>query len=311
MGKLLTMLRNIMFQGVMGILLAVGVTSCSVVPMTGRNRVMLVPDDAILQSSFQQYQEFISKAPKSRNAAGVAQVRRIGERIARATEAYLNSIGMADDAKKYRWEFNLIASDQANAFCMPGGKIVVYEGLMRFARTDDELATVMSHEVAHAVAKHANERMSQSLLRQYGAGILDLSLGGKSVAVRQAANAVYGIGSQMLVMLPYSRSHEYEADQIGLYLMALAGYNPSSALSFWQKMNAGTKETVPELMSTHPSHGNRIQRIKDELPKVAAFMGKGNAKPNVKNAPKPKLQKKRNVEYIDNSKRKVPLKTHY
>lgn len=281
---------------------AMALNSCSSVPLTGRNRVMIVSDDVILQNSFQEYRQFIARAPKSSNQVAIAQVRRVGERIARATEAYLGRVGLGEDAKKYRWEFNLVASPQVNAFCMPGGKIVVYEGLFKYARTDDELATVLSHEVAHAVAKHGNERMSQSMLQQYGAIALGTILSGKSVAVQQAASTVYGLGSKMLVMLPYSRKHEYEADQIGLYLMAMAGYNPNSAITFWKKMAAGKTNATPEFMSTHPNDGNRVQRIQTELPKVEAFMHGGTTvAPKQKETPKPQREEGR----------KVPIQTHY
>lgn len=289
-------------------LILTGTSSCSSVPLTGRNRVMLVSDEAIIQSSALQYRQFMARAPRSHNQAATAQVRRVGERLARATEAYLRKVGLSSDAKMYRWEFNLVADRQINAFCMPGGKIVVYEGLLKYAKTDDELATVLSHEVAHAVAKHGNERISQALLRQYGANVLGAALGGQSVAIQQVAGAVYGIGSKMLVMLPYSRSHELEADKIGLYLMAMAGYNPEAAIGFWKKMSAGKSQQVPEILSTHPSDLNRIQKIEAELPQVNTFMGKG---PSPQTPPGPKTQKNANNMVPDNAHRKVPLKTHY
>ena len=157
---------------------------------------------------------------------------------------------------------------QVNAFCMPGGKIVVYEGLLPLVSSDDELAVVVGHEVAHAVAKHSNERMSQQLMAQYGAAILGAAVSNKSAAVQQAANTVYGVGAQYGVMLPFSRKHESEADYMGLVFMTMAGYNPDVAVNFWKKMSAGKSGSMPEFMSTHPSDATRIAEIQKVLPAI-------------------------------------------
>lgn len=249
--------------------------ACSVVPLTGRKQLNMVSDSQVLNASFQQYKAFIAKAPISKNQLQTQRVIKIGRNIAHAAENYLKSIGMGQDVKNYQWEFNLVASNQANAFCMPGGKIVVYEGILKYAHTDAELATVMAHEVSHALAKHANERMSQAMLKQYGGAILGTALGGQSTAVRQAASVVYGLGSEMLVILPYSRKHEYEADQIGLTLMALAGYNPNEAVKFWQNMAAGNKSSNAEFLSTHPTDRNRIKAIQKALPEAMKYYRAG------------------------------------
>lgn len=243
---------------------------CSSVPLTGRKQMLLVPDSEILSSSLTQYNSYIKSAKVSSNGKQSAQVQRVGKKIAEATEAYLKANGMSDELKNFAWEFNLINDKQVNAFCMPGGKIVVYEGLMKLISSDDELAVVVGHEVAHAVAKHSNERMSQQLVAQYGAAILGSAVSNRGAAVQQLASTVFGVGAQYGVMLPFSRKHEYEADYIGMALMTIAGYDPNAALAFWQKMSAGTQASVPEYMSTHPSDANRIAAIKKNLAGIKA-----------------------------------------
>ena len=220
----------------MALLLLAG---CSSVPLTGRKQVLLVSDQEVLTSSLTQYNEYIKTATKSSNATQSAMVTRVGKKIAAATEQYLKQNGLESEVKNFAWEFSLVKDEQVNAFCMPGGKIVVYEGLMKIIGSEDELAVVVGHEVAHAVAKHSNERMSQQLMAQYGAAILGQAVSNKSAAVQQLASTVYGVGAQYGVMLPYSRKHEIEADYMGLVFMTMAGYNPEVALSFWKKMSAG------------------------------------------------------------------------
>ena len=200
---------------------------CGSVPLTGRKQMLLVSDSEVLSSSLTQYSEYIKSAPISSNATKKAMVTRVGKKIAAATEQYLENNGMSGEVRNFSWEFNLVKDNQVNAFCMPGGKIVVYEGLMNLVSSDDELAVVIGHEVAHAVAKHSNERMSQQLVAQYGAKILGEALSGKSAAIQKAGNIVYGLGAQYGVMLPFSRKHETEADYMGLILMTIAGYNPN------------------------------------------------------------------------------------
>lgn len=200
---------------------------CGSVPLTGRKQMLLVSDSEVLSSSLTQYSEYIKSAPISSNATKKAMVTRVGKKIAAATEQYLENNGMSSEVRNFSWEFNLVKDNQVNAFCMPGGKIVVYEGLMNLVSSDDELAVVIGHEVAHAVAKHSNERMSQQLVAQYGAKIFGEALSGKSAAIQKAGNIVYGLGAQYGVMLPFSRKHETEADYMGLILMTIAGYNPN------------------------------------------------------------------------------------
>ena len=200
-------------------------------------------------------------------------VERTGKKIASATEAYLKQNGLEKELSNFSWEFCLIKSEDVNAFCMPGGKIVVYEGLLPLVSSEDELAVVIGHEVAHAVAKHSNERMSQGLLAQYGSSILDAALSTKSAAMQTIGSTVFGLGAQLGVMLPYSRQHEYEADYMGLVFMTMAGYNPNSAVTFWQKMSAGGGNTS-DFMSTHPSDSKRIAEIQRRLPEMEKYKNK-------------------------------------
>lgn len=260
----------------MGLLVAMVLllSSCGSVPLTGRKQVLLVSDQEVLSSSLTQYNDYIKSAAKSTDKAKSEMVTRVGKRIAAATEAYLKQNGMESEMKNFKWEFNLVKDPQVNAFCMPGGKIVVYDGLMKLVSSDDELAVVIGHEVAHAVAKHSNERMSQQLMAQYGAAILGQAVSNKSTAVQSLANTVYGVGTQYGVMLPFSRKHESEADYMGLVFMAMAGYNPEVAVNFWQKMSGGKGGSTPEFMSTHPSDATRINEIKRLLPEVEKYRKK-------------------------------------
>lgn len=256
-------------------------TSCGSVPITGRRQLNLVSDSEVLQSSLTQYEGFMKSASVSTDKVESEQVTRVGKKIAAATEAYLNANGLSSEVKNFSWEFNLVKSDEVNAFCMPGGKIVVYDGLLKLVSSDDELAVVLGHEVAHAVAKHSNERMSQQLLAQYGAQALSLATSGQSSAIQSVSQTVYGLGANYGVMLPFSRKHESEADYMGLVLMSMAGYNPEVALGFWQKMSASSTTSVPALLSTHPSDAKRIADIKKNLPaietKYASYINAGKA----------------------------------
>ena len=245
-------------------------SSCGSVPVTGRNQLLLVSDAEVLTSSLTQYSDYMKSAPVSTDTKGKAMVTRVGKRIAAATEQYLKSNGLAGEVKNFSWEFNLVKDNQVNAFCMPGGKIVVYEGLLKLCSSDDELAVVVGHEVAHAVAKHSNERISQQLLAQYGAQIVGQALSKKSESIQRIGNTVYGLGAQYDVTLPFSRKHESEADYMGLIFMTMAGYDPSVAVSFWESMSTGGA-SMPEFMSTHPSDANRVAKIKELLPELEQY----------------------------------------
>ena len=257
-------------------MVAMLLSGCSKVPISGRNQLNLVSDSEVLQASLASYKDFMGKATKSTQTVKSEQVTRVGRKIAAATEAYLNANGMSDQVKNFAWEFNLVKDSQINAFCMPGGKIVVYEGIMNLVSSDDELAVVLGHEVAHAVAKHSNERMSQQKALEYGGAILGAITQGTSQSTQSLANTVFGLGANYGVMLPFSRKHETEADNMGLVLMTMAGYNPDCALSFWQKMSASGSNSKMEILSTHPSDATRIANLQKQIPivkqKYAAYI---------------------------------------
>ncbi|MDU1905268.1 MAG: M48 family metallopeptidase [Dysgonomonas sp.] len=267
-------------------------SGCGSVPVTGRKQMLLVSDQEVLTLSLQQYDEFMKSAPKSTDKTNTALVQKVGRNIANAVETYLRNNGMESLISEYSWEFNLVKSTDVNAFCMPGGKIVVYEGILPVTQDETGLAVVLGHEVAHAVAKHANERMSQQVLQQYGSTALGMVLDGKSSAVQGIASTVYGLGTQYGVMLPYSRKQELEADELGLIFMAMAGYNPQVAESFWTRMsqNSGGGSTA-EFMSTHPSDDTRIKKIREELPEAMKYYRGGSTKTGTVNTQGAKTSK--------------------
>jgi predicted Zn-dependent protease len=252
------------------LLVALIAAGCSTVPMTGRKQLNLVSNEEILTSSFHQYDEYIKTAPLSKDKKNTELVIKVGRRIASAVELYMKNNGMEDQIKEYQWDFHLVADATPNAFCMPGGKIVVYEGILPYTQDETGLAVVLGHEVAHAVAKHSNERMSQQVVVSLGGEIVNVAVDKKSDLVKQLAPAIYGLGSQYAVMLPYSRAHESEADHMGLIFMAMAGYDPAMAEGFWLRMSqSGTK--TPEFLSTHPSDQTRVTKIRSWLPEARKY----------------------------------------
>jgi predicted Zn-dependent protease len=260
--------------GLFGLVAIILLNACGTVSLTGRKQMLLVSDTEVLSSSLTQYSEFMKDAKLSTNAKGTAMVVRVGKNIAAATEAYLKSVGLESEIKNFSWEFHLVQSADVNAFCMPGGKIVVYDGILPYTSSDEELAAVLGHEVAHAVAKHSNERMSQQILAAYGGAILEQAVNGRSSVTKELAGTVYGLGAQYAVMLPFSRKHELEADHMGLIFMAMAGYKPEAAITFWEKMAQAGGAGIPEFMSTHPNDSHRVQEIKKNLPEAMTYYKK-------------------------------------
>lgn len=241
---------------------------CATVPLTGRQQLSLVSDSEILALSNQNYQSYLKGAVRSTNTTQKNMVARCGKQIQQSVENYFRAQGMSDLLNGYNWEFVLVQDKTPNAFCLPGGKVVVYDGILPYTKTETGLAVVLGHEIAHAVAKHSNERISQQMLVQTGGSVLNALLGGKSAATQNIVSSIYGLGANYGVMLPFSRKQEYEADKLGLIFMAMAGYNPAEAVDFWNRMSNGSTASTPEFMSTHPADENRIKYLRSILPEI-------------------------------------------
>lgn len=242
---------------------------CATNPLTGKSSLALVDNSSIFPSAFQQYSSFLKENKVVSGTAEAKRVETVGIKIKQAAEKWLNAIGQPDYLKDYQWEYKLVEDKAVNAWCMPGGKIVVYTGIMPIAKDEAGLATVMGHEVAHALLNHGQQRMSAGILQQVGAVGVGLAVGEKSQETQALAMTAYGAGSQMFGMLPFSRKHESEADKIGLILMAIAGYNPEVAVPFWQRMGATSGgQAPPEFMSTHPSHETRVSNLTKWIPEA-------------------------------------------
>ncbi len=255
--------------------LFMAVVSCATVPITGRKSLHLVPESELLSLSLQQYREVLKESKLSKDREKTAMVRRVGGNIAKAAEAFLREKGRQADIRNYHWEFNLIQDDKTvNAWVMPGGRAAVYTGILPYTRDETGLAVVLGHEVAHALADHGNERMSQGLLQQMGGMALAVALSSKPQETQTLAMAAFGVGAAVGFILPYSRLHESEADRIGLILMARAGYDPREAVPFWERMNQAPGARPPELLSTHPAPETRIADIKAHLPEAMAYYKK-------------------------------------
>ena len=248
--------------------------SCSTVPITGRRQLSLIPESEMISMSLTSYSDFMQENTVSADVSNTAMVREVGKNISDAVIKYFSDNNLSSQISGFQWEFNLVDDPTPNAWCMPGGKVVVYTGILPFTQNKDGLATVLSHEIAHAVAKHGNERMSQEMVTQFGSIALGEALKSKPEQTQMIFGAAFGLGAQYGVMLPYSRSHELEADKLGLIFMAMAGYDPQTAISFWERMAAMGGEKPPEFMSTHPADATRIQKIKEAMPEALSYYKK-------------------------------------
>jgi predicted Zn-dependent protease len=245
--------------------------SCSVVPLTGRKQLNLLPESEMIAMGFTNYSDFLKVNPPSGDKLNAAAVKEVGGKIANAVTKYFADNNLSDRLEGYKWEFNLVKDSSANAWCMPGGKVVVYSGILPLTVDKNGLAVVMSHEIAHAVARHGNERMSQEMLTQLGGLALSEAVKQKPQETQNIFKSAYGIGSNVGVLLPYSRSHELEADKLGLIFMAMAGYDPQTAIPFWERMASKGGAKPPEFLSTHPADQTRINKIKAALPEAQKY----------------------------------------
>ena len=257
------------------ILVLAFIAGCSTVPLTGRKQVNFIPASEMLSMSYQQYGDFLKTNKLSTNQQQTLMVKNVGTKIQHAVEQFLTQKGLADRLQGYKWEFNLVESSEVNAWCMPGGKVVVYTGIMPIVQDDTGLAVVLGHEIAHAIAEHGGERMSQGLIAEAGGMALDAALQSKPEQTKALWMSVYGVGAQYGALLPYSRTHESEADHLGLIFMAMAGYDPHAAITFWGRMaQASAGKAPPEFLNTHPSDQTRIDDLKKELPEALTYYKK-------------------------------------
>ncbi len=258
--------------------LLVSCGTTSTVPITGRKQNLMVSDQQILSLSNQQYTEYMKTAKPSTNKKNTEMVKRVGQKLATAVTNYLNNNGLSSEVANFQWEFNLVQDQQINAFCMPGGKIVVYEGILPVTQDETSLAIVLGHEIAHAVAKHSAEQMSTAIRQQYGAQALSvvLSGAGASSGMQNIAGTVFGLGAKG-ASAKYSRNHESEADHLGIIFAAMAGYNPDAAVAFWQRMSAHTGGGSTSWLSTHPSDATRIKQIQGWLPEARKYYNGGGS----------------------------------
>jgi predicted Zn-dependent protease len=245
--------------------------ACSTVPVTGRRQLNMIPDSEMQAMSYAQYDQFLKENKVSTNKEQTQMVKNIGSRIEQSVTEYLTSLDYADMLEGYDWEFNLVEDPNVNAWCMPGGKVVVYTGILPVTKTETGLAVVMGHEIAHAIAEHGNERMSQEMFRQMGGVALSVAVKDQPAETQALWFAAYGLGSEVGIMLPYSRLHESEADHMGLIFMAMAGYDPREAPVFWQRMAAAGGPKPPEWMSTHPSDETRVNNLNAWMPEALEY----------------------------------------
>jgi predicted Zn-dependent protease len=250
-------------------------SSCQTVPITGRQQISLIPSENVLSMSYTNYSEFISKNKVITNTSDARMVGSVGVKIQNAVERYFTDSKMSDQLSGYKWEFHLVDNKDVNAWCMPGGKVVVYSGILPVTQDETGLAIVMGHEIAHAIAKHGDERLSQGLLAQMGGTALSTALSQKPKETQELFLTAYGLGTQVGVLLPYSRLQESEADRLGLIFMAMAGYDPHPAVDFWKRMSSSKQGAAPpEFLSTHPADESRIKNIQKLMPEAMRYYKK-------------------------------------
>lgn len=263
--------KNIALAGV----LALTIAACATNPFTGKKEINAVGNSTLFPTAFAQYDQFLKENKVVTGTKEANMVASVGQKIKAAAEKYLASVGQSDYLNGYEWEYKLVQNNEVNAWCMPGGKIVVYSGILPVTQDETGLATVMGHEVAHALLNHGGQRMTAEMAQQVGAAGVQAVTAGKSAVTQQIIQQAYGLGTTYGGVLPFSRSHESEADEVGLTLMAIAGYNPEKALDFWKRMSAKSGGNAPmEFLSTHPSDATRISKITAEIPTAKANAAK-------------------------------------
>ena len=248
--------------------------ACSTNQLTKKSQLTLLPESELQAMGTQQYQQFLStsRVVSASNNRDAEMVRRVGQRITRAVETYFVQNGIGDKLSGVRWEYNLVDDKAVNAWCMPGGKIVVYTGLLPISQNEAALAVVMGHEVSHALLQHGNQRMSQAMLQQLGGVALSVAVANKPAETQNLFLAAYGAGTTVGLVLPFSRNQELEADRFGLIWTAMAGYNPQEAIPLWERMEAASNgQKPPEFLSTHPSEGKRIEQLQRYMPEALKY----------------------------------------
>jgi len=247
------------------------ISGCAVVPITDRKQMTLVSDQQMIAMGLTAYNDFISRSIISDDRTNTLLVEKVGRDIVRAVEVYCTEHNISDRISGFDWEFSLVEDKTANAFCLPGGKVVIYTGLLKYTKDGNGLAVVIGHEIAHLIAKHGNERMSQQLLKQFGGLALSLAISKKPQETQNLFNIVYELGSTLGVILPYSRLHELEADKLGLIFMSLAGYEPNASFAFWQRMSETHGSSIPVFLSTHPADSKRMMAIRKAMPEILRY----------------------------------------
>lgn len=252
-------------------LLLAGGVSCQKVPITGRKQLKLLPESTLINTSATHYRQIIAAGPVDNTSVQAQLVKEVGAKISAAVNSYMRSHKQTERLKGISWEFNVINKSEVNAFCMPGGKVVFYTGIFPYTQDANGIATVMGHEIAHAIARHGNERVSQQLAVQTGLTSIELALSQKPRETNELILQGIGMGASVGVILPFSRLHETEADKLGLVFMAMAGYDPAKAVDFWKRMSQSGGSKPPELLSTHPSDATRIKNLQAYLPKARKY----------------------------------------
>jgi predicted Zn-dependent protease len=267
-------MKQVMHKVMVAAVLATGIASCSQNAITGRKQLSLYNEADIQSMAAQQYTQFLSqnKVVSASGSKDAEMVRRVGARLVAAINQYYSTKGLTQELEGYKWEYNLVDSKEVNAWCMPGGKIVVYTGLLPITQNEAALAVVVGHEIAHALAHHGNERMSQATVQQLGGQALSVAIANKSAAAQNILLSAYGIGSNVGALLPFSRKQELEADRYGLIFSAMAGYNPQEAIPLWERMKAAAGSSKPpEILSTHPAEDTRIQKLRELMPEALQY----------------------------------------